>query len=440
MYTFSGRGLVFPDPHYLTEDRTATDNEIAAVGLQLDPSTVIDETVAGPPAGPAIDLGGTLPPVGSDVWLSGPRLGSWVRACSEDPDGDGSCDPDEADRSEIVVFDPATKHAIRAYVYDLPEFSAASMTGILRREERAVDNALGTRSLGFDDLDITVSDRYILDDAAPRHAPLIVCGLAGGYLVFRRSHGRLPRAARTLAPGDGIPLRISGMVRTPSGLEHVREAPGELVRFVLGLRTTLVVERTGYPHGVQLGAGSVGRLSSGLAMTFRAPRPSVRVVAETGPLILSFDTETDRDRAAAEVLDETGLGLDGKPVPTADGTPIPTAWRSDMDAWEYDDVEADRAAGDRPYHEFLRVPDLSAGIYVLEAGATDPQSPHSEDELYYVIAGRALMTVGVETRPVVPGSLVFVAAGDPHRFHDIAERLELLVAFGPAEGARARLP
>ena len=59
-----------------------------------------------------------------------------------------------------------------------------------------------------------------------------------------------------------------------------------------------------------------------------------------------------------------------------------------MDAWEYDDIEADRAAGGRLYHEFLRVPDLSAGIYVLEAGATDPQSPHTEDELYYVVAGR----------------------------------------------------
>ena len=58
-----------------------------------------------------------------------------------------------------------------------------------------------------------------------------------------------------------------------------------------------------------------------------------------------------------------------------------------MDAWEYNDVDADQAAGGRLYHEFLRVPDLSAGLYVLEAGATDPQSPHTEDELYYVVAG-----------------------------------------------------
>ena len=107
-----------------------------------------------------------------------------------------------------------------------------------------------------------------------------------------------------------------------------------------------------------------------------------------------------------------------------------------MDAREYTDIVAAHAAKGRLYHEFLRVPDLSAGIYVLEAGGTDPQSPHTEDELYYVVAGHAVVTVGSETRPVVPGSLVFVAAGVPHRFHDIAQRLELLVVFGPAEGDR----
>ena len=57
-----------------------------------------------------------------------------------------------------------------------------------------------------------------------------------------------------------------------------------------------------------------------------------------------------------------------------------------MDAWELADVEAARTAAGRLYEEFLRVPDLSAGLYVLEAGAADPQSPHTEDELYYVIA------------------------------------------------------
>ena len=104
-----------------------------------------------------------------------------------------------------------------------------------------------------------------------------------------------------------------------------------------------------------------------------------------------------------------------------------------MDAWELEEIEARRAAGGRLYEEFLRVPGLSAGLYVLEAGATDPQRPHEEDELYYVVAGRGRVTVGEEVRDVQAGSLVFVAARVSHRFHDITDRLEILVVFGPAE-------
>jgi len=107
-----------------------------------------------------------------------------------------------------------------------------------------------------------------------------------------------------------------------------------------------------------------------------------------------------------------------------------------MQAWELGEIEARRATDGERYREFLRVPDLSAGLYVLEAGASDPQSPHTEDELYYVVTGRASISVGDEVHPVSAGSLVFVAARVPHRFHDIAERLEVLVVFGPAEATR----
>ena len=108
-----------------------------------------------------------------------------------------------------------------------------------------------------------------------------------------------------------------------------------------------------------------------------------------------------------------------------------------MDAWELDDLEATQGSSGKRYLEFLSVPDLSGGLYVLEAGATDTQSPHTEDELYVVMSGRARVTVGDDVRDIVPGSLVFVGAGVFHRFHDITERLVLLVAFGPAEYSRA---
>ena len=107
-----------------------------------------------------------------------------------------------------------------------------------------------------------------------------------------------------------------------------------------------------------------------------------------------------------------------------------------MDAWELDELEAARSESGRLYHEFISVPDLSGGLYVLEVGATDPQSPHTEDELYVVMSGRATVTVGGEERAIQSGSVIFVAAGVEHRFHDIEERLVLLVMFGPAEYSR----
>jgi mannose-6-phosphate isomerase-like protein (cupin superfamily) len=104
-----------------------------------------------------------------------------------------------------------------------------------------------------------------------------------------------------------------------------------------------------------------------------------------------------------------------------------------VEAFELRDLLASRAASGEPYHEFLRVPALSGGVYVLPAGGTDPQTPHREDEVYVVMSGRATVTVGGEERPVAAGSVVYVAAGVEHRFHAITDELVLLVLFAPAE-------
>jgi mannose-6-phosphate isomerase-like protein (cupin superfamily) len=99
-------------------------------------------------------------------------------------------------------------------------------------------------------------------------------------------------------------------------------------------------------------------------------------------------------------------------------------------------LAAHEKAGDL-YHEFLRVPDLSAGLYLLSAGAVDPQQPHTEDEVYYVISGRGQIHVEGEDRPVQAGSVVFVKTADEHRFHTITEDLTILVIFAPARRSRA---
>ncbi len=97
------------------------------------------------------------------------------------------------------------------------------------------------------------------------------------------------------------------------------------------------------------------------------------------------------------------------------------------------EIAEQRAQSGKSYHEFLRIPAMSAGLYVLPAGGTDHQKPHREDEIYYVVRGRARFKAGFEDREVSAGSVIFVAAEVGHRFYDITEELAVLVFFAPAE-------
>lgn len=96
-------------------------------------------------------------------------------------------------------------------------------------------------------------------------------------------------------------------------------------------------------------------------------------------------------------------------------------------------IDQQRVLSGNLYREFLRVPAMSAGLYVLPAGANDPQRPHHDDEMYYVVRGRARFRADDEDREVSAGSVLFVAAEVEHRFYDIAEELAVLVFFAPAE-------
>lgn len=104
-----------------------------------------------------------------------------------------------------------------------------------------------------------------------------------------------------------------------------------------------------------------------------------------------------------------------------------------MQACELNQLIAQQKASNQLYLEFIKVPDLSVGLYVLPAGGVDPQSPHTEDEVYYVVSGKAKIQVGDEDRDVLAGSIVYVAKNVEHRFHSIEEELRVLVFFAPAE-------
>ena len=96
----------------------------------------------------------------------------------------------------------------------------------------------------------------------------------------------------------------------------------------------------------------------------------------------------------------------------------------------------DRGAG-RHWVEHLRAADLSVGSYSIPRGGVDDQVPHTEDEIYVVTAVRAVLRAGRRSVQVGPGSVIYVGAGETHRFTDITEDLAAVVLFAPAEGTRS---
>jgi hypothetical protein len=67
------------------------------------------------------------------------------------------------------------------------------------------------------------------------------------------------------------------------------------------------------------------------------------------------------------------------------------------------------------WQEFLRVPSLSMGLYCLKAGQPDEQKPHTEDEVYFVISGKAWFGAGEQQQVVDSGTVIFVERTVAHR-------------------------
>jgi mannose-6-phosphate isomerase-like protein (cupin superfamily) len=111
-----------------------------------------------------------------------------------------------------------------------------------------------------------------------------------------------------------------------------------------------------------------------------------------------------------------------------------------MQTFDLASIITQAAGKNQAWFEFLRAPALSMGVYRLKSGQTDAQKPHTEDEVYYVVSGKASLRAGDETQAVASGSLLYVERGVAHSFCDITEDLTVLVFFGPPEGSLARTP
>ena len=108
-----------------------------------------------------------------------------------------------------------------------------------------------------------------------------------------------------------------------------------------------------------------------------------------------------------------------------------------MDIFHITDVAESRFISGERYYEFFSADTMSLGLYALSAGEADPQQPHTEDEIYYVVGGKGRIMVEDEDAEVEAGDVVFVRAGETHRFYAIERTLTLLVVFAPPRQSRA---
>jgi mannose-6-phosphate isomerase-like protein (cupin superfamily) len=88
------------------------------------------------------------------------------------------------------------------------------------------------------------------------------------------------------------------------------------------------------------------------------------------------------------------------------------------------------ALGTEPYATLFRHGPLEVEFYRPQG--TDLQQPHSRDELYCVISGSGWFTNAGRRHRFEPGDLLFVAAGEEHRFDDFSEDFATWAIFyGP---------
>jgi len=102
-----------------------------------------------------------------------------------------------------------------------------------------------------------------------------------------------------------------------------------------------------------------------------------------------------------------------------------------MDVFDLAQIVGGHSENGELYHEFFKAKRVSVGLYGLKAGETDPQSPHTEDEIYYIVSGAGTIEIDGEHREVSAGSVIYVEEHVPHRFHTITEDLSIIVVFAP---------
>jgi mannose-6-phosphate isomerase-like protein (cupin superfamily) len=79
----------------------------------------------------------------------------------------------------------------------------------------------------------------------------------------------------------------------------------------------------------------------------------------------------------------------------------------------------------------------SLQVQIYAPKGTDPQKPHSRDELYIVVSGTGWFVCQGRRMQFSPGDALFAAAREVHRFEDFSDDFVAWVMFyGPEGGER----
>ena len=77
----------------------------------------------------------------------------------------------------------------------------------------------------------------------------------------------------------------------------------------------------------------------------------------------------------------------------------------------------------------------SMSVELYAPKGTDPQSPHTQDELYFIVSGTGDFVCGTERTRFGANMVFFVAAGEVHRFENFSADFATWVVFwGPNGG------
>ena len=101
------------------------------------------------------------------------------------------------------------------------------------------------------------------------------------------------------------------------------------------------------------------------------------------------------------------------------------------------EAQAKRPPPDNLAVPILRCADLEVEFYA--PAGSDPQTPHTRDELYVIASGTGWFHSGEQRQAFHPGTLLFVPAGIRHHFAEFSTDFSAWVMFFGPEGGTPTL-